>query len=230
MKKILWSVVGCMVMASCASNEIANSADVKQSGIHQKYTISYTEENNQTHVKATYRFGGENGTTLVLSPPSTVTLNGENMTRYESEFVGAYYNSAYSRPLANGAQCTFVFTDTDGKTYTNSIMFNPVLLGPIPQEVKKGLPLEIPMVTHPLKYGDKITIHLSDSAHSDSFILENVNLEKRLIIPATLLNKLSGKVSLEITRSNSSLLTEKTDEGGTISFEYILKKHEFEIR
>lgn len=230
MKKILWGMVGCIALASCASNEIANSADVKQSGIHQRYTISYTEENNQTHVKAMYRFGGENGTTLVLSPPSTVTFNGENMTRYESEFVGAYYNAAFSKPLPNGAKCTFVFTDTDGKTYTNSIMFNPLLLGQIPKEVKKGLPLEIPMVTNPLKFGDKITVHLSDSTNSNSFVLENVNLEKRLIIPATILNELSGTVSLEISRSNNSLLTEKTDEGGTISFEYILKKREFEIK
>lgn len=217
-------------MASCASNEIANSGDVEQNSIHQNYHINYTEDNNETHVHATYRFGGSNGTTLVLTPPSTVTFNGESMTRYESGLVGAYYNAAYSKPLANGAKCTFVFTDTKNKTYTNSIAFNPLLLGQVPAEVKKGMPLEIPMVTNPLQFGEKITIEISDSSKSETMILENVNLDKKLLIPANLLKELNGKVTIEVTRSSNMQLTEATAEGGAISYEYRLKKREFEIK
>lgn len=230
MRKILWLIMCTLFLASCASNEIANSGDVKQDEIHQAYSITYNEQDNETHIKATFRFGGENGTTLVLTPPSTVTFNDKGMTRYESDFVGAYYNVAQNKPLANGQECKFIFTDTDKKTYTNSIMFNPVLVGGLPKELNKGNPLEFTMITNPLAYGEKITIKLRDTSHSALFEVQDQQPKKRFVLPAKVLKKLSGKVTMEVTRSYKIMLKEGTSESGIIRFEYKAKEQVFIIK
>lgn len=217
------------MFASCASNEIANSGDVKQSEIYQNYSVKYNEADNETHIKATFRFGGKNGTTLVLTPPSVVTFNGENMTRYESDFAGAYYKNAHVKPLANGQECKFVFTDTEGKKYTNSIKFSPVLIGSLPMSVAKGNPLEFTMITRPLAFGEKITIELSDTNNTALYEVPMQQPPKQFVLPATVLKKLSGKVKMKITRSYTIMLKEATNEGGIIHFEYKAKEREFEV-
>ncbi len=230
MKKIFLILIGSLILASCASNEIANSIDVKQDKIYQNYSILYNGNTNETNIKATYRFGGENGTTLVLTPPSKVTFNGKSMTRYESDFVGAYYKIAQSKSLASGQVCTFVFTDTDKKQYTNSVKFNPVLISKIPAEINKGNPLEFTMLTNALAYGEKISIALKDTTHSVLYEVQDQQPKKQFVLPAMVLKKLSGKVRITITRRYKIMLKEGTDEGGIIYFEYKTKEQEFIIK
>ncbi len=229
MKKIFWLLVIAISISGCASNEIANSKDVNQDKIYQKYSVKYDESSNETHIKATFRFGGENGTTLVLTPPSTVTFNGGKMTRYESDFVGAYYKIAQKKPLANGQECKFVFTNTEKKEYTNNINFNPVLIGGVPTSLKKGNPLEFTMITNPLAYGEKITLKLKDTSHSVVFEVPNQQPKKQFVLPATVLKKLNGEVHLQAIRSYNIMLKDATEEGGTINFEYETKWHKFVI-
>lgn len=229
MKNTLWILLGALLFSACASNEIANSGDVKQSEIYQSYSIKYDEEDNETHIKATFRFGGENGTTLVLTPPSTVTFNNEKMTRYESDLVGAYYKNAEAKPLSNGQECKFVFEDTEGKKYTNSIKFNSVLIGSLPKQIQKGNPLEFTLVTNPLAYGEKIIIKLKDSSHSAVYEVPNQQPKRKFVLPAKALKQLNGKVSMEITRSYNIMLKEAANEGGTVRFEYKTKEYEFEV-
>lgn len=230
MKKIFWVVTGILLFASCASNEIANSGDVNQDAIHQAYSIQYTEGNNETHIRATYRFGGANGTTLVLTSPSSVTFDGESMTRYESELEGAYYKQAFSRPLNNRKKYEFVFTDTEGKKYSNSVNFNAVLLGKTPETIKAGMPLEITIVTPPLVYGEQLSFELRDEENNKAdFVLEDKPIQKQFIIPASVLKGLKGTVTMQITRSYYSKIKEGTSEGGTIFLEYRLKPLKFTI-
>lgn len=229
MKRVFLFALISSVLASCASNEIANSKDVNQDKIYQKYTVKYDESSNETHIKATYRFGGKNGTTLVLTPPSTVTFNDEGMTRYESDFVGAYYKHALSKPLANGKECKFIFTDTKGKQYTNAVNFNSVLIGGLPAEIKKGNPLTFTMVTNPLAYGEKIVFTIKDTTHKAEFVVEEQTPKKQFLIPATVLKKLNGEVHIQARRSYNIMLKEATEEGGTISFEYETKWQKFII-
>lgn len=229
MRNILYLLLGIVLFSACASNEIANSGDVKQSEIYQSYAVTYDEESNETYIKATYRFGGKNGTTLVLTPPSNVTFNGEGMTRYESDFAGAYYKIAQVKPLANGMNCTFVFTDTDKKIFTNSIKFNPVLIGGVPNSIGKENPLKFTMMTNPLAYGEKIIIELKDSNHSAVFEVPTQQPKRQFVLPAKVLKKLSGEVKMQVTRSYNIMLSDATDEGGTIRFEYKTKEYKFTI-
>lgn len=222
-------IVVFIIFSGCASNEIGNSGDVKQNTIYQNYMISYDEKDNETRVMATFRFAGSNGTTLVLTNPSVVTLNGDTMKLLQSEIAGAYYLSAWSKPLENGKMCQFVFTDTEGKKYTNATKFNTLLSGAIPTEIKAGLPLEIPIVTAPLTFGESIRVSLKDTSKTETFIAEKLTQPGKLLIPATVMGKLKGTVKLEIKRFFNIQLKEATPEGGNMVFEYNLKPHDITI-
>lgn len=222
-------IVVFIIFSGCASNEIGNSGDVKQSTIYQNYTIRYDEADNETTVTATFRFAGSNGTTLVLSKPSTITLNGDTMRLLQGEMAGAYYLAAWSKPLENGKMCEFVFTDTEGKKYTNTTKFNALLVGAIPTEIQTGMPLEIPIVTAPLTYGESIRVSLKDTAQTETFITEKLTQPGKLLIPATVMAKLKGKVTIEMKRFFNIQLKEATAEGGNMVFEYTLKPREVTV-
>jgi hypothetical protein len=215
-------IVSALVASGCKSNEVANSGDVAQHTIHQQYSVKYDEGTNETHVYAGFRFGGSNGTTLLLSKPSKVTFNGDSLTAYKGIVSGAYYGTAWSKPLPNGQQCSFIFKDTEDKTYTNTLKFNAILLTSVPKEVKTGLPLEIEMITAPFTFGEKIIVTVSDSSNSADYVMETLTGNK-LVIPAATLKLLKDHITVEIRRYYSSQLKEATQEGGIITFEYKLK-------
>jgi uncharacterized protein YceK len=226
MKNFLLLIITAIIMGGCASNEVANSGDVKQSTIYQEYRVTFDEEDNITWAWATFRFGGSNGTTLVLTKPSTVTFNGDSMLTDVTVLGGAKYKLAFKKPLGRGQPCEFVFTDTDGKTYTNKIKFNPVLMGtPVP-EVKKGMPFELPIFTDLLTYGEKIRITFRDSATSEVFETDKITPNKSILIPATVLKPLNGKVTFDIERTSNIPMQQANEKGGSLTFSYRLKRRE----
>lgn len=223
MKRILIFFIATVVLGSCASNEVANSGDVKQSTIHQQYSIRYDESENITWANAAYRFGGSNGTTLILTKPAQVTFNGDSMRQVTTIISGASYGLAYKKPIESGRECVFEYTDTEGKIYVNKLKFNAVLMGTPPAEVKKGMPLELPLFTQPLQHGESLHISLSDTVRTEEFVVENIPTKGSLVVPANVLQPLNGEVTLTISRVSSIPLQSATEVGGGISFVYTLK-------
>lgn len=229
MKRIFVFFVSAIMLGSCASNEVANSGDVKQSTIHQQYSINYDESENITWANAAYRFGGSNGTTLILTKPAQVTFNGDSMRLVTTIISGAGYSLAYKKPIENGRECEFVYFDTEGKKYVNKLKFNPVLMGTPPAEVKKGMPLDLPIFTQPLQHGESLRIALSDTSRTEEFIVETLTAKGNLVVPATVLQPLKGEVTLNISRISKIPLQNATDEGGGISFVYTLKPRKLKV-
>jgi uncharacterized protein YceK len=229
MKNFLLLLLTAIIMGGCASNEVANSGDVNQNTIYQDYRVTYDEEDNITWAWATFRFGGSNGTTLVLTNPSIVMFNGDSMLTDVTALGGAKYKLAFKKPLGRGQPCEFVFTDTKGKTYTNKIKFNPVLMGTPAPEIKKGQPFELPIFTDALTYGEKISITFRDSAGSQVFETDKITPNKSILIPAAALKSLSGKVTFDIVRTSSIPMQQANDEGGSLTFSYRLKRREVTI-
>ncbi|HYG16999.1 MAG TPA: hypothetical protein VEC12_14675 [Bacteroidia bacterium] len=218
-----------VVLAGCKSNEVANSGDVNQHTIYQSYAVRYNEETNETQASAAFRFGGSNGTTLVLTAPSSVTFNGQPMEARNSIIGGAWYESYFRQVLPNGLDCKFEFKDTEGKNYINSVRFNAVLMGGLPETLEKGMPLMFTFKTAGLNPGETINVYLADSVKSETFVVNTLSTDGKLLIPASVLNKLNGKVDMRITRFYKANLSAATEEGGTIVFEYMLKPRTFVI-
>lgn len=207
---------------ACTSNEIGESKDVAQDKIYQGFSVSYTEADPTAEVFCQFRFAGRNGTTLVLSSPSLLQLDGEKIKVDSSEYGGAYYKAV--KPV-NGfyGKHNFVFSTTDGKIYSNSFSFDGFKLVNVPASASKKTDLLLPFETTPLKGDDYISVRTvnTDSSFDISHNYADGNAVK---IPAVYLNKQTGnQLMLEASITRKMPLQQTTSEGGMLEIHYNLK-------
>ena len=80
-----------IVLLGCTSNEIGYSKEVSPEAVYFDYTIWGDEESGNVTAKFQYRFGGPNGTTLVLEDPAKVEFDGELLPVDSSRMNGDWY-------------------------------------------------------------------------------------------------------------------------------------------
>jgi len=110
----------CLLMG-CAKED---SDDVNQDRIYAEYELFYDKNTDKTYASAIFRFGNAAGTQLQLTAPSEVKFNGDVLP---FDPVFSYYRKEYSGLVTSG---TFVFTDTQGVSYSNSVSSTRTLAFP----------------------------------------------------------------------------------------------------
>jgi hypothetical protein len=207
-----------LLLTACTSNEIGESKDVVQEKIYQEYSITYNEGNPNIDVFCQYRFGGKNGTTLVLNMPSEVKFDGEKLNVDSNGVSGAYYKT--NKPAANFmGKHSFVFTNIDKKQYENSFTFDEFKVA-FPSVAQKNKPLEISFTTSPLGADDYVEINTVDSDSSFSITNSGTNV----IIPIEELQRQKkNDVQLEAHLYRNIPLQQNTTEGGKLFMHYTLK-------
>lgn len=215
-------LIASFIFTACSSNEIGESKDVTQEKIYQSYTVNYTEGDETAEVFCQFRFAGRNGTTLILSSPSKLLFDGENIKVDSGDYSGAYYKTF--KPAAGFyGKHQFAFTTTDNKTYTNSFSFDGFKLVNVPAAAAKTKDLLVPFETPALKGDDYISVSAinTDSTFSISHNYADGNAVK---IPAEYLKKQKGKeLTLEASITRKPALQQVTAEGGALIIEHRLK-------
>jgi hypothetical protein len=215
---ILTTLSILILLPSCTSNEIGESKDVAQEKIYQEYSITYNESNPNVDVFCQYRFGGKNGTTLVLNTPSEVKFDGEKLNVDSNGVSGAYYKTTKTANSFMGKH-SFVFTNIDKKQYENGFTFDDFKVA-FPASGAKNTPLTIPFTTTPLGTDDYVEINTVDSDSSFS-ITNNGN---NVIIPIEELKRQKkAEVQLEAHLYRNIPLQQNTTEGGKLFMHYTLK-------
>ncbi len=107
---LVFLALGGLSLQSCESED---SSNVVQDRIFGAYELYYNANEDKTYARATFHFGNLSGTRLELSAPSTITFNGEPL---DWKPVLAFYEIA----LPGRVNGTFVWTDTDGNSFTNA--------------------------------------------------------------------------------------------------------------
>lgn len=210
-----------LLLSGCQSNEIAESKTVDQNSIYQEYAVSYSERTGYATVRAAFRHGGSNGTTLLLSDSSSVTFNGHKMEADSNFLSGVFYYDPTPLTLKNGQAMRFVFTDLSGKKYANDYKMNVLKWQQLPKEVKLGEDLVIPVRANPGVFvGERIAVRLENQQHISS-CLANLS-DGKLTVYAKDLANLKGAVTVEITREYKEDVSASGSEGGAciISYEY----------
>jgi hypothetical protein len=110
------------LLTSCANED---STDVNQDRIYAEYELSYDKNQDKTFASAIFRFGNPTGTQLELTAPSQVTFNGD-IIPFDQTF--SYYRKEYAGNVTGG---TFVFTDADGLTFTNTVSSTRTIAFPV---------------------------------------------------------------------------------------------------
>jgi len=222
--KIPAVLLGIILFAQCASNEIANSDTVKQSEIYQYYSVAYNSDEKQLTAFASFRFGGHNGTTLILVKPAGILFEKEKMPYEQNIFSGAFYEVTEQtgvKPIY-----TFMYTDCDKKSYTNRAMMIPVEIIKYPKIADKNVDFSVEW-TYPLQAGETINLFVEDSSVNTASVYNNaVGSTSMKINPEELKNLKPGKITIYLVRENSRPLENGTHLGGTIYVKYTSRKIE----
>ncbi len=215
------------VMTSCASSEIADSADVNQAKIHQYYSVKYDANGNDEYeVEAQFRFGGNKGTTLRLSAPSNIYVNDEELTEQSNVLRGCYYNIT----VAEGNTFNFKFVDTEDKEYINECKIFKVELQPI-DEIIVDKDHNIKWIGQLLMKNETMLCVIEDnegntvSATSDIVGSESVKVNAE---DMELLIEGNGQIYLE--RSSYFDAKQAAEEGGQIYTEYKSSEKSIKIK
>lgn len=113
MKPLLILLAALPFVACSTATEKCTS--VNQDRIHQSLSASYTKSDNSTQASARFRFGDGTGTTLEMDGNCNITHG--SITLSKSTFLGTSYSGDATGFVANH---TFIFTDNNSKTFTNS--------------------------------------------------------------------------------------------------------------
>lgn len=222
-------LLATIMLAGCNSNEIGSSKDVTPETIYFDYHVTGDEELADVTIKAQYRFGGPNGTTLVLDEPSKVELDGKMITVDSSKFDGAFYET--TRPIEQMMEGShsLVFTDLNKKQFREEFEF-PVfsLISNPPKTVSRG---DLIFELEGLKNEDYIRILMTDTAFNTRGIdrTDTVKNGRITITKADLENLTNGPIQLEFYKEDEKPLKEATREGGKMYIFYGLKR-EFELK
>ncbi|MFN8244557.1 MAG: hypothetical protein U0X40_10940 [Ferruginibacter sp.] len=211
---------GISLFTSCASNEIGNSRDVAQQKIYQDYMISYEEGATDCSLDCQFRFAGSRGTTLLLSAPSKIEVDG-TVLKADSSSIGAFYR--YKKPVqAMYGEHRAVFTDINGKTYANKIVFPKFSLVDVPATASRNQPLSLHFDAPNLGAGDFVRIESVDA--DTSLTLDTQGNERFITIPAAYLGKIKASgISFMAKLRLQAPLQQGTEEGGRIYIWYETK-------
>lgn len=199
-------------MTGCVSTEVAESGDVNQDAIYQRYYVDYDAEENEVYATATFRFGGYKGTTLYLSDGSTIELNGKK-TKGEKEFLqGMVYR--FTNLSTKNTNFDFVFTTTEKKEYKNSITLSPITPVAHSEKIKNHIDSQINWEGTPVGSNEQVYIYITDN--KGNRYTESTSLKGANFITVSPDSLAPGLANIQLSREIERALDESTDAGGTI--------------
>lgn len=232
-KKLLFLLLlaFCCLAMKCASNAKLESGNVNQDDIHQVYVIKRSQDSME--IRARFRLNDRLGDTLALTSPSQVSYNDKAMARQDHFMTGANY---FADEKSYQAMNKFVFTDTKGKTYANTISLEPIEFATDSVQLKKSSQSLIP-VTRIVKDEDVkalLTIKVSTGTEFTSEVQSGRGIagfrssvyfdeaKKAIIIEPDFLKEIAeGAVTISfLARRQKDKLEQATKRGGEIFIEY----------
>jgi hypothetical protein len=225
MKLLLTPFLMALFLVGC-STATESSDKVDQDSIHQSYSVSYDEAQDQTSAIAEFRFGDASGTTLSLKGNSKVTHNLFSLR--EMSLAGTMYTGDGS---GLKAQHQFKFVDTNGKEYLNAIDIAPIAIpSSTPNTVRAGNDLVVKWDGSPLAQGESVTIYLRGTTQSLQLASVRQIGATSILLPKTDVAKAGrGPATLELKRARNTNLQNATKRGGSLNASYTTKKFSLTI-
>lgn len=202
-----------MLNISCNREE---SIDVNQDKIHTTYELVYDANADKTYARATFQFSNSLGTQLQLTAPSEVRFNNDILT-FKNAL--AYYEKEYAGKVSTG---TFVWKDTDGSTYTNTITIDSIDFPANLDTIPRNAAYELFWGGDSLSANESVSLTVNGVLEGDAQYFTQDNLNSKSIILAKNQLELLGQGlgHLWMQRVYAPVLLEKTSAGGSISGKY----------
>lgn len=216
------------ILCSCASTETANSDAVKQTEIYQQYSITYDAGDKECTAFATFRFGGNKGTTLILTNLSEVFFNHEKMAMEQSSFSGTYYKISKQADYSN--DYFFKYINNDKKVFNNNMTLSPIIMDIFSTTLDKREEYKVTWRAALLNSEEVILTIQDEQHHTVTTATSIAGANSITVKPDALVNLQAGNGQIYLTRKKTSALSEANALGGTISITYISAKQGIKIR
>ncbi len=211
------SVILLVVTFAAAGCKKEISKNIDQDKIFTQYELFYDQTENVTYATATFKFSSNYGTKLMLSDPSTITLDGTEMD-WDNE--NGYYQNQFD---GFKSTATFHWVDLDGNSFTNTIDIRDIAL---PATIDNFHFAD--SVTYfawngsPLDSSESVTLTMDGVGEIDrrDFRLDTVGATTFTLDSVQLSQIDSGMVQLFLNLRYSPALTEQTSRGGSITGRY----------
>jgi hypothetical protein len=207
---------------------MGSSKDVNPDAIYFDYKIWAEEAKEDATVMLQFRFGGKNGTTLLLDEPAYVSLDGKKITVDSSKLTGAFYEVIKPVKEFTGKHL-ISFSDLNGKKYKEEFVFQPFkLMAEVPALLSRA---DLVFEFKGLNPEDYVRIFATDTSFESPGInrLDTVKNGRIIISKIDLENLVNGPINLEFYKEDEKPVKNGTKEGGRISITYGLKR-EFELK
>jgi hypothetical protein len=197
-------LIGSILFDSCTREP---SSSVDQDKIYVKYDVIYDKNEDETTVRAEFRFGGAFGTKLELSSPAFVKFNG-SIIPFNSTL--AYYEEKLPGMVSSG---TFVYEDVDGNSYTNTTAsIRPVEFPEGEITIVGGTDYVMPLIGDAISGNDVVTLTLSEKVFATS-----INGATSITLGGVQTSEINvGPHIGYMTRTVTQSPAQATSEGGTI--------------
>ena len=201
---------------SCQKAE--DSADVNQDKIHQYLELFYDEAQDKTYAYAQFRFGNAIGTPLQLANAASVSVEGStmswndnfNLNRYEWEWTGKR-NTA-----------TFLYTDNDGNTFTNTVTLNDIGFPMTLDTISKDSAYNLVWMGDPLGADEDVWVSINEDneVNAATFNQNNQGATSITLNKAGLSKIDPSSVTLWMDRSYKPAIVQATSAGGILVGKY----------
>jgi hypothetical protein len=216
------------VISGCKSSEVDESKNVNQSRIYQDYYAEYDADKGKYKVEVIFRFGGTNGTTLILSEPSYVNLNGKPLEGKKQLLRGQVYFE--NKKANNPKDFIFEFTDLDEHTFNNTLVLESISFGELPSEISDSTGGSIYWEGKPLQEDEELWLEITDANKTAKTIfVRNQETNEVVIKPSDLQELTEGKIKLQLIRFVKHSTHENAEVGGEMSGRYYSEEAEIKI-
>ena len=216
MQQIRNIVTAFIIILSFAACESEKSSEVNQARVYTVFNYYYDASADITHATARFHFGNKTGTLLELTDGSTIKVNGD-ILNYNSTFV--QYNIEFAGYVTEG---DFVWTDTDGKSYSNSISLKEIGFPEI-TVISRESSYDFEWVGDALLADEYVTLTVEDttSENAASIFTQNNIGSTSVILPRDELQELAhGDATLSLELVFKQNFAESTEVGGDFAGGY----------
>lgn len=209
----LFIAFSAMLFTGCARED---SDSVDQDNIWASYELFYDGNEDQTFVRATFRFGHVLGTKLELITPSEVRFNGEVIPFRPAL---AIYERSFPGVIESG---TFTFEDINGVAYNNDVELRAI-----------EQPVDLPVIdrstafVYPWEGGEVLqreTVNLfltgGNGGGSESFNMSAIGATEMVLGVSKLQNLAAGEGNATLERVYLPAVQEATSAGALITGRY----------
>ncbi|MEM1009412.1 MAG: hypothetical protein AAGJ35_10435 [Myxococcota bacterium] len=208
-----------LLFAACANEDADENAI--QERIYTAYEMTYDENEDITRVTATFAFGNIGGTRLKLSDGAEIKFNGADLS---FDNTRGLYRLEVPGAVEKG---TFFYLDLNGKSYTNSILMDPVQAPTgLNTSIDRAAPWVVKWAGNPVTTtnGSVVATLVPEDITQTLIVTAGAQEADSVAFTAENLTEITPQQgSLTLERINTGTLSQATAAGGTIGSRYLSK-------